>query len=68
MAESIRTTQLPVPTQAPAQPLNDRPAAGTAVNVTAVPAGKSREHDERQSTPAGAEVTRPSPLTVSVSA
>ena len=36
-AALIVTTQLPVPMQAPVQPPKAEPAAGAAINVTAVP-------------------------------
>jgi hypothetical protein len=39
LAAVIVTEQLPVPVQAPLQPVKEEPAAGVAVKVTAVPLG-----------------------------
>ena len=55
--------QLPVPVQAPPQPLNTAPKAGVAVNVTVVPEGKGLVHAELQNTPPGVLLTRPDPET-----
>ena len=69
-AESV-TTQVPVPEQPPPlQPVKVEPAAGVAVNVTAVPLAKLAEQVAPQLIPTGALVTVPLPvpalLTVSV--
>ncbi|HEY3550370.1 MAG TPA: hypothetical protein VGK69_04895, partial [Gaiellaceae bacterium] len=61
---------MPVPVQAPDQPLKVEPAAGVAVRVTLVPEVKSCEQVEPQLIPAGLDVTVPLPepalLTLSV--
>ena len=53
--------QLPVPEQAPDQPVKDDPAEAAAVSVTAVPCPKACAQVEPQLTPAGLEVTVPVP-------
>lgn len=53
--------QLPVPEQAPLQPLNVEPDAGVAVMVTLVPWLNVDEHVLPQSMPAGVDVTVPVP-------
>src|SRR5215470_8726910 len=56
------TVQVPVPVQPPPlQPENVEPAAGVAVNVTAVPVVKDVEHVVPQEIPVGALVTVPLP-------
>ena len=60
------TLQLPVPVQAPLQPLNTEVVSGDAVNVITCPVVKGDEQSAPQSTPAGLEVTRPSPTPVRV--
>ncbi len=60
----IDTTQLPVPEQAPDQPVNVDPGDGDAVNVTDVPSGYVSEQSPGQLIPAGEDVTDPGPLTV----
>ena len=55
------TVQVPVPVQAPLQPVKVEPTAGAAVNVTAVPLANEAEHVVPQLTPAGALVTVPMP-------
>src|ERR687888_339247 len=64
------TVQVPVPVQAPLQPVNVEPAAAVAVSVTVVPSGKEAEQVAPQSIPAGELVTAPEPapafVTVSV--
>jgi hypothetical protein len=56
------TVQVPVPEQAPLQPVNSkRTDAGFAVNVTTVPRVKSELHVEPQSIPLGLLVTLPEP-------
>ena len=51
LAPDIVTLQLPVPPQAPLQPLNSEPAAGEAVSVTSVPCRKLAEHSDPQLIP-----------------
>jgi hypothetical protein len=59
----IVTAHVPVPVQPPPlQPVNVEPAAGVAVNVTAVPLAKAAEHVVPQETPVGALVTVPVPV------
>src|SRR2546428_8271722 len=61
-AESV-TTHVPVPLQPPPlQPEKVEPAAGVAVNVTAVPPAKLAEPVAPQLMPAGALVTVPLPM------
>jgi hypothetical protein len=60
----IVTTQLPVPEQAPDQPVNVDPGEGDAVNVTDVPSAYVSEQSPGQLIPAGEDVTDPGPLTV----
>ena len=66
------TWQIPVPLQAPLQPVKRGPAAEAAVSVTTVPSSKSLLQVAPQVTPAGALVTVPVPVpavaTVSVRA
>ncbi|MCB0862107.1 MAG: hypothetical protein KDB66_02710 [Solirubrobacterales bacterium] len=61
LASLIVTLQVPVPVQAPDQPVNDEPVPAVGVNVTSVPKSKSAVQLEPQFTPAGAEVTVPEP-------
>jgi len=65
-AALIVTVQvLPVPVQTPPlQPVNVEPAAGVAVNVTAVPLANGAEHEVPHEMPAGALVTVPDPVPV----
>jgi len=56
------TVQLPVPVQAPLQPVNVEPAAGAAVRVTLVPELKFALHVAPQLMPVGDEVTVPLPV------
>jgi hypothetical protein len=69
LAEFIVTVHVPVPVQAPLQPMKVAPAEGVAVRVTAVPLLNDAEHVVPQLIPAGALVTVPDPaparLTVS---
>jgi hypothetical protein len=70
-AALIVTVHVPVPVQPPPlQPLNVDPAAGVAVNVTAVPLANPVEHVAPHDMPAGELDTMPAPapalLTVSV--
>ena len=58
----------PVPVQSPLQPVNTKPVAATAVNVTVVSSGKSAEQLAPQLTPAGLLVTVPLPLFVTLTA
>ena len=55
-------SQLPVPVQAPLQPLNTEPAAGAAARLTTVPELKVEEHVAPQVMPAGVLVTAPVPV------
>src|SRR5687767_5816309 len=59
---SMVTWQAPDPEHAPLQPAKVDPAAGEAVRLTTVPAGKLALHVGPQSMPAGEEVTVPLPL------
>ena len=61
-AEVIVTTQLPVPLQAPLQPANTEPLAGTSVSVTTVPLAKSVMQVCVQLIPDGLLVTVPVPV------
>jgi hypothetical protein len=61
------TTQLPVPLHAPPQPENVEPLAALAVNVTCVPGAKLAPQVCGQSIPAGKLVTRPLPVSLTVS-
>jgi hypothetical protein len=69
-AASMVTTQLPVPEQAPVQPVKVDSADGVAVRVTKVASLKLAMHVAPQSIPAGLLVTLsksvPDLLTVSV--
>ena len=60
----IVTTQLPVPEQAPDQPVNADPGEGDAVNLTDVPSGYVSEQPPGQLIPEGEDITDPGPLTV----
>ena len=60
----IVITQLPVPEQAPDQPVNVDPGEGDAVNVTAVPSGYVSEQSPGQLIPGGEDITDPGPLAV----
>ena len=65
-AESV-TVQAPVPEHPPPlQPVKVEPAAGVAVNVTAVPLIKLAEHVAPQVMPAGELVTVPLPVPAGV--
>ena len=57
--EVIVTEQLPVPEQAPLQPVKPEPVAAFAVRVTPVPSGKPNTHLLGQLIPAGLLVTDP---------
>jgi phage tail protein X len=61
LAAFIVTVHVPVPVQAPLQPVKVAPAAGVAVSVTAVPLLKDAEQVVPQLMPAGALVTVPDP-------
>ena len=62
-AAAVRlTVQLPVPWQAPDQPLKVDPEAGVAVSTTAVPLLNVAEQVEPQLIPAGLLVTVPVPV------
>ena len=65
-AESV-TVQAPVPEQPPPlQPVKVEPAAGVAVNVTAVPLAKLAEQVAPQLIPTGELVTVPLPVPAGV--
>jgi len=61
-AAVIGVVQVPVPVQAPLQPANVEPLDAAAVSVTEVPLAKFALHVVPQLTPAGDEVTVPSPV------
>src|SRR5215471_14488997 len=56
------TVHVPFPAQLPLQPLNEDPAPGVAVSVTAVPLANPAEHVAPQMMPAGELVTVPVPV------
>jgi hypothetical protein len=60
--------QLPLPLQAPPQPVNVAPPLGTAVSVTGVPLEKFIVHTDGQLIPDGELVTVPLPDTLTLSA
>ncbi len=70
VAALIVTVQVPVPVQAPLQPVKAEPAAGVAVKVRAVPLAYAAAQVVPQEMPAGALVTVPipAPALVTVSA
>src|SRR6267143_1378643 len=61
VAALIVTVHVPVPVQAPLQPVKVEPAAGAAVRVTTVPVVKEVEQVAPQEIPTGALVTVPVP-------
>ena len=61
-AELIVSVQLPVPEQAPLQPVKVDPAFGVAMRVMTVLASRSEKQALPQSNPSGDEVIRPFPL------
>jgi hypothetical protein len=61
-AALIVTVQVPVPVQAPLQPVNVEPVAGAAVKAITVPLENEAEHVAPQEMPAGVLVTVPAPL------
>ena len=67
-AEFIITMQLPVPLQAPPQPVKLQPLAGVAVKVTGVPLEKFALQVAPQLMPAGELVTVPLPVLLTESA
>ena len=71
LAELMMTVQVPVPLQAPDQPMKVAPAPGVAVSVTTVPESNAAEQVAPQLIPAGAESTEevaaPAPVLVTVS-
>jgi hypothetical protein len=68
-AALIVTVHVPVPVQPPPlQPANVEPAAGVAVNVTAVPLANAAEQVAPQEMPVGALVTVPVPAPALVTA
>src|SRR5437899_2858783 len=56
------TVQVPVPVQAPLQPVNVEPASAVAVSVTVVPCENEAEQVAPQSIPVGELVTVPEPV------
>jgi hypothetical protein len=62
LAASVVTTQLPVPVQAPDQPVKVELPVGAAVNVTVDPMLNEKEQVAPQLIPAGSEVTVPVPV------
>jgi hypothetical protein len=62
LAADIVTEHVPVPVQLPLQPAKVEPAAGVAVNVTAVPLAYEAEQVAPQLIPAGLLVTVPLPV------
>lgn len=65
---SMTIWHVPVPLQAPPQPLKDQPESGLALNVTVVLTANEAEHVPRQLLiPAGLLLTEPLPDTVTVS-
>jgi len=61
LAADIVTVQVPVPEQAPDQPVKVEPLVAVAVRVTLVPEAYSAPHVDPQLMPAGLEVTVPVP-------
>jgi len=61
-ATVMLTRQLPVPLQAPLQPVKVEPVPGVAVRVTVLPAAMVALQVLPQFTPAGDEVTVPAPV------
>ena len=61
------TEQLPLPLQAPPQPIKLMPAAGVAVSVTTVLLPKIRVQVDGQWMPVGLLVTVPLPVTLTTS-
>jgi hypothetical protein len=61
LAASVVTTQLPVPVQAPDQPVKVELPVGAAVNVTVDPMLNEKEQVAPQLIPEGSEVTVPVP-------
>jgi len=66
VAVAIATVHAPVPEQPPDQPVKIAPAAGVAVSVTLVPVLNVAEHVAPQMIPAGALLTVPLPVRVTV--
>jgi hypothetical protein len=58
---------MPVPLQAPPQPVKLHPAAGVALSATCVPVAKLALHVEPQLMPDGELVTVPPPVTLTAS-
>ena len=58
----IVTVHVPVPVQAPLQPVNVEPVAGVAVKVTDVPLANEAAHVAPQEIPVGALLTVPLPV------
>lgn len=61
-ADDIVTTHVPVPVQAPDQPLKSESAAATGVRLTRLPWVKGAEQVAPHERPAGDEVTVPVPV------
>ena len=62
LAAVMLTVQLPVPVQAPLQPVKVLPVTGVAVSVTLAPLVKDALHVVPQLIPAGALLTVPVPV------
>ena len=62
LAAVMLTVQLPLPEQAPDQPVKVEPAEGETVRVTEVPFWYVSEQSPPQLMPPGLEVTAPEPL------
>lgn len=60
----ITSAQVPVPEQSPLQPAKLQPGVGATFSVTVLSVAKDAVQMEGQSIPAGLEVTRPLPLTL----
>jgi hypothetical protein len=66
-SEFIVTRQVPLPVQAPPQPLKVAPPVGVAVSITGVPLAKFTVQMDPQLIPAGELVTVPLPDTLTES-
>lgn len=62
LAAPMLSTQLPVPVQSPAQPVNELPAVAAAISVTELPLAKLPVQVAPQLMPAGLLVTVPAPV------
>jgi hypothetical protein len=68
LAASTTRAQLPVPVQAPLQPVKAEPEAGVALRAMLIPDAKEALHVLPQSTPFGLEATVPLPVPALVTA